>query len=107
MGVLSSTRPIIFIWLLEMLVTLRSLSHLAPLAKEFSHFLKGKGTDVHTQTLKLPYKVGLSYRQQRNLLGVLLLLVILAFGDCFQQEFYPAVMSLCVSDCHGLSTAKT
>lgn len=76
-------------WLLEMLVTLRYLLHLAPLAKEFGHFSKGKGTDVHTPTLKQPHKTGLSYRQQRNLFGVLALVVTLAFGEDFQRGFCP------------------
>lgn len=76
-------------WLLEMLVTLRYLLDLAPLAKEFSHFSKGKGTDVHTLTLKRPHKMGLSYRQQINLFGVLAPVVTLAFGEDFQRGFCP------------------
>lgn len=83
--------------LLETLITLRLLSHLAHFAKEFSRFSKGNGTDVHTQTLKLLYKTGLSYRWQRNLFGVLAVVVMLVIGEDFQQEFCPAVLSLHVS----------
>lgn len=98
MGLLSSIWPIIFMWLLEILVTLRSLSHLAPLAKEFCCFSKGEGTDVLTQTLKLPYRMGLSYRQQRNLFGVLALVVTLAIGEDFQWAFCPSCdVSTCFS----------
>lgn len=56
MGLLFSVWPIIVMWLLEKLVSLRLLSHLASLAKAFSSFSKRKDTDVHMQTLTLPSK---------------------------------------------------